>query len=286
MRHSKEYDRTKLMSWNIQSGGFNSYDPTLDKPERETLISSFIHEAHTNSDVENVTLPDAYRWDELYGGNEGIATHLGYASARFIRLEDERLERNNGAGIGIAFATDRRIEQSEPLDLDTRQGLRVVLALGYYGLQVASVYLDDLSEETRVNQVRALHANLIPDMPTILTGDFNALRQDMDGASFADRAKDIAIRSLARVLASRGDVGVSITNMNKRQVVPLLNSLGYQDADNKKRPTAPSMLPAFGVDYVFHNDRVELSNFDVLRTKSSDHSAIVVDISNSKVGIR
>ena len=268
-----------LMSWNIKSGGFNSYDPSLTIPERENDIRTIIDDAHGNRGVNAVTLIDAYRWDEVYGDDQDIAHHIGYADARFVRLHDERLERDNGSGIGIAFGTDIIIEQSRPLDLETRCGLGVILAIGHYGLQVANVYLDDLSEEVRLKQIKALINDLEPDIPTVLVGDFNMLRPEMSGASFENRAKDLALRSLTRILPRRG-LGATIIDMNKRQGVPLIESLGFNDADRrKKQPTAPSRLPIFGVDYVFHDNKVRVDSMDVISTKkSSDHAAIVVDL--------
>jgi len=268
-----------LMSWNVNRGGFSSYDPNSEVPAREGNIKTVIRDAHNNRGVGAAALIDAYRWDEIYGGDAGIASHLEYRDARFMRLNDERLNRDNGAGIGIAFASDISIEQSRALDLETRQGLGIILAIGAYGLQIASVYLDDLSEEVRIRQMKALVADLEPDVPTVLVGDFNMLRAELTGASLVDRTKDFAVRSLARIIPQK-ELRVPVMEMNKRKAVPLVESLGFRDADcKKKRPTAPSVLPVFGVDYAFCNNSVQVRSVDIIRTKkASDHSAIVVDL--------
>jgi endonuclease/exonuclease/phosphatase family metal-dependent hydrolase len=272
-------DSLRLMNWNITIGGFDSYQPDLKIPVREAEIQSFVQNAHINRGVEAAGLIDAYRWDEIYGSDEGIASHLGYQAARFVRLNDERLNRNNGAGVGIAFATDIPIEQSKALDLDNRQGLGVILDVGKYGLQVATVYLDDLSQGVREKQIRALFSNLEADVPTVVIGDFNMLRPDLRSASSADRTKDLAVRSLAHLIP-RKDLRNALVEMNRRTGVTLVESFGFTDADNiRKRPTAPSILPVLGIDYVFYNNAVHVNNIEVVPAKkTSDHSAIITDL--------
>lgn len=264
-------------TWNIKSGGFSSYNPSLPAPEREHAIQAVVNHLHDNNRVDTLSLTDAHRWDQIYGGNQGIAAHLGYKEAHFTPLEDDRLSRDFGAGIGIVLATDQRIEQAKELDLSTRQGLGVILDIGSYGLQVANVYMDDLSEETRLTQLRALQSELEPDMPTILIGDFNALRPTMRGASIRIRTKDMAVRSLAHTLSAHKPLGMTVRGMNQRQAVPLIESFGFKDADSaQKRPTAPARLPIFGVDYIFHNEKVAVDEVTTVPIKyESDHLPLI-----------
>jgi endonuclease/exonuclease/phosphatase family metal-dependent hydrolase len=268
-----------LMSWNIKAGGFDEYDPGLAIPSRETEIQGVVMAFHAGKTSSAVCVTDAYRWDELYGDNSGIARHLGYQDARFVQLDDERLRAKGEGGIGIAFATDRCIQDSRPLDLETRQGLQVVLDVGKYGLQIAGVYLDDMSEDVRLRQVRALMAGLDADVPTLLIGDFNALRPTMKGASIGVKARDVAVHSLASLLPKRSDLGASVKGMNMRKAVPLIESFGYTDADQQKRPTSPASLPIFGIDYVFHNQLAAVDNFQVLpERQASDHRPLTFEV--------
>lgn len=262
-----------ILGWNIKAGGFDAYSPDLVSPSREEGIRAVISDFRNAHRASAVSLSDAYRWDTTYGGNAGIADHLGYSEARFVPLDDERLKNRGEDGIGVVFATNQRIESSQPIDLDTRQGLLTVMDIGKYGLQVASVYLDDLSEDTRLRQIRALVAGIEKDMPTVLVGDFNALRPKMSGASVSIKARDMAVRALAFGVPKRSELGVAIREMNRREAAPLLESLGFRDADAaRKRPTAPAVLPIFGIDYALHNDLVAVDNPRIVSAqKQSDH---------------
>jgi endonuclease/exonuclease/phosphatase family metal-dependent hydrolase len=271
------------MAWNIKSGGFDSYDPDALDPERQEPIQQVIANFRVSHEASAVALTDAFRWDEVYGGDEGIADHMGYPHARFVRIEDERLNQDNGAGIGIAFATTEPITQTTELDLGTRKGLGVVLDIGRYGLQLANVYLDDMDEDRRIAQMRALLSGLEPDLPTIIQGDFNSLRSSLESASLKVRVGDLAVRTAAVLLPKNNPLGASIRSMNERRLIPYLEEFGYRDADGvAKRPTAIDRLPAFGIDYAFHNSSVAVSNFNVLPVnKASDHRAITY---NARVG--
>lgn len=212
----------------------------------------------------------------MYGGEDGIAKHLGFKAARFTRLNDPRLNAAHGEGIGLSFATDRPIENSYDIDLGNRQGLGVVLGIGAYGLQIANVYLDDLSEDIRTKQIAALLFGLEKGLPTIITGDMNVLRQDMAGASVLTKMKDRGVRALAKTLPKKTEIGITIAEMNKRVAMKQILDAGYIDADSKlKRPTAPAVLPIFGIDYALHTGDVSIEEFDVIRIKGeSDHRPI------------
>lgn len=271
----------RMMAWNVKSGGFNAYDPLAVRPERQEAIKQVIDQQR-DQHVTAVMLTDAYRWDEVYGGHQGIAAHLGYRTARFTRLNDRRLMQRNGAGIGIAFATDEKIAASSTLDLGSRNALGVVLDAGQHGLQVAGVYLDDLNEDVRLKQISALCTELEPDVPTVLTGDFNALRTTLHGAALRHRLGDIAVRTLARTLPRRSGLGKAVSGMNRRAAVPRIEDYGFHDADGAKRPTALGRLMLFGVDYAFHNSGAHVENFNVLNgpqvKSASDHRPIVFDV--------
>jgi endonuclease/exonuclease/phosphatase family metal-dependent hydrolase len=292
-----EAPQLSMMEWNIKAGGFDTHDPTLTVPGREAGIQAVIanfHEA-TTKDASAVSLCDVYRWDVAYGGNQDIADHLDYPYARFVPIDDDRMRGTDEEGMGTIFATDQAVHSSQPIDLDTRQGQRTILDIGEDGLQVASVYLDHSSEDNRLKQVRALVAGLEKGTPTVITGDFNALRPNMSGASFNIKARDLAVRALVSMVPKRASLNVAlkgvnfrqigevIKDLNSRQTIPLLESLGYKDADaTKKRPTAPAMLPILGTDYVFHNDRVTVDNLTVLPDRrQSDHRPLTFDVTIS-----
>jgi endonuclease/exonuclease/phosphatase family metal-dependent hydrolase len=262
-----------LLSWNIKAGGFDAYDPSLQIPSREKDIVGLIDFSKDKYNTDTVILTDAYRWDEVYGDDNSIAHHLGFSSSAFTRLEDARLLENNGAGIGIAIATDQKVERQSILDLETRLGLSVILDIGRHGLQVAGVYLDDLKEETRERQITALLGQLESDIPTVIAGDFNMLRPKIKSVSLRSKLADTAVRAVAPLLPN-SELGRTIKDMNKRKTYTHIVNAGYVDNDPHMTPTSPSVLPVFGLDYVFTNDTVKASDFTVVRTKASDHSAL------------
>ena len=270
MSHANE---VRMATWNIQSGGYADYK--LDsEPVRELAISSHIDDLRSQDGIQGVGLVDAFGWRERYGHNAFIARHLGFEAARFVSLDDERLNEMYGVSPGIVFATDLAVHEYRELDLETRQGLGTILDLGRYGLQVATVYLDDMDEAVRMRQSRALVDSLEPGIPTILQGDFNTLRADMSGAALDTRLKNFGIEVLA-LLMPDSPLGLSMKGMNERSVIPFLESEGFNDGDSLRRPTAPAKLPAFGIDYVLHNDMANVDQVRVGRgVDASDHLSV------------
>lgn len=259
-------NRINMISWNIWRGGFDSYDPTQAVPDREVAICNFIKHQHTALGVDTVFLSDAYLWAKRYGSNDEIARHLGYRNAIFMPLNDSRIEAIVGPGAGSVFATDHSVKEVRILDLGNRQGLGIILDVGLHGLQIANVYLDDLSEETRIKQTEALLAGLEKDMPTIITGDLNTLRPSMRSARFDVQVKDFCVRILTHLSPKH-------SAFNRRQVIPIIEDSGFIDADRRlKRPTAPAKFPAVGLDYVFHSKDLEIECLQVMPIHGeSDH---------------
>lgn len=270
MTHTTE---ARMATWNIQSGGYAGYELTDAKPVREEAIKEHISLLRQEDGIEGISLIDAFGWQERYGHDAFIARHLGFQAARLVSLDDERLNGMYGESPDIVFATNLPVHEFRELDLDTRKGLNAILNLGAYGLQVASIYLDDMSEDVRMNQARALVDALEPGIPTILQGDFNTLRADMSGATLNTRLRNFGIEILARVMPS-SPLGRSIKGMNERRVIPFIEDHGFSDGDHLKRPTAPSKMPAFGIDYILHDDMVAIEEVAVRNTTASDHLSV------------
>jgi endonuclease/exonuclease/phosphatase family metal-dependent hydrolase len=257
----------RMMSWNIRAGGFDKYKSASKRPERENEIQTVITNQRAKKEIDALSLVDIYRWNEVYGGEAGIAAHLGYAAARYTSLHDKRLGEDGANGIGVAFATNKKIGQSTVLDLGTRCALGVILDEGKYGLQVATAYLSDTGEngdgeEIRTNEVRALHGELEPDIPTIITGDLNGLRRNIRGGRLRHQVADLAVRGAVALLPTSSAVMQAIEGMNQREAIPLLQSYGYHDGDPLKQPTAPAHFPVLGIDYAFHNSGVAIDHFE------------------------
>lgn len=293
-----------LIGWNVKQGGYDRHhifdtDTTDLTPEREATIQAFIDEQHEGG-VDAIALTDTYGWHERYGDDTGIAQHLGFNAARFTPLHDERIDRILGPGAGITFATDHTIEHSSAVDIGNRQAQKTILDLGGHTLQIATIYPDDMDENLRLQQFRALLDSLEAE-PTVIVGDFTTLRPDMKDASANTKAHDLGVRALAfsfgfipdknkvrplleaigkgRFAAKVDYYRRSIRSLNERRVIPELKERGWQDADSEKRPTMRKGGLAVGVDYILTSPEITTHDFQVIPTNSvSDHNATRVRV--------
>lgn len=264
-----------MMTWNPKAGGFNSYQSTAVMPERDGKVMAFLHGAKQQHNLDTVIIPDAFRWQDIYEGEVGIARKLGYKTAYYVLMDDEKLSHDEGRHIGVAFATDKPVHATETIDLGTRQGLNAILDIGPGGVQISSVYLDHDDESRRLQQAKALVTHLRKnDIPTIIGGDLNGLQAVLSNASFGTRAKDELLRRVITRAPERLTPRVA-TALNQRQAVPYLLANGYVNADPFSRPTCPSRLPMVEVDYLMHTADITASNTQVLRPGTSDHRAVV-----------
>jgi endonuclease/exonuclease/phosphatase family metal-dependent hydrolase len=294
-----------LLSWNIQQGGYDRrhvFDDTpLEEdrlPERESAIKAILDQQRGDG-VDTISLIDTYGWRQRYGDDEAIARHIGCRAATFVELGDTRVDRIYGPGAGSTFATDHAVDEVRPLDLDDRQGIRAIIAPDGMDeetrVQAAVLYLSDVDEEIRRMQLRAALHGLKKDMPAILTGDFNALRPDLEGASLRTKAQDLGFRALVfslkilpnqetidtimakidqqQLAAKIGYYRQSLIELNKRELVPEIESRGYVDADQRKTPTFRKLGGiGLSVDYVFHTSDIRTDRFQVVKAgKASDH---------------
>lgn len=161
----------RVVSYNILSGGFSSYNYELAAPERLDLLKEVLTLLH----ADFVGLIDTFRWDALFS-NEQIAKMFGYKSAYCINLNDERLKQK-GHNNGIAVLTNEEVVAFETISIDTRDAIRTRLKSGGKQLDVYAVYLDDLSEEARISQIKRLLTKVDPNIPALIMGDMNATRK-------------------------------------------------------------------------------------------------------------
>jgi len=75
----------RIASYNIMSGGFNSYNTTSAAPQRLPLLQKAIREI--GADI--IGLVDTYRWNEIYTEAD-LKRLFGYKYAYCINLNDER----------------------------------------------------------------------------------------------------------------------------------------------------------------------------------------------------
>jgi endonuclease/exonuclease/phosphatase family metal-dependent hydrolase len=300
-----------LLSWNVEQGGYDRrhvFDdtPTEEErlPEREASIKAMLDEQRGDG-VDTISLIDTYGWRQRYGDDEAIARHIGCRAATFVDLAETRVDRIYGPGAGSTFATDHPVDEISPLDLHDRQGIRAIIAPDGKDeearIQAAVLYLNDVDEEIRRTQLRAALHGLEKGMPAIITGDLNALRPSLEGASPMTRIHDLGFRAVVfslkilpkqetvdtimtkinqqQLAAKVGYYRQALTELNKRELVPEIEGRGYSDADPLKEPTFRKLGGlGLSVDYIFHNSGVRMDNFQVVAANgASDHDAIRVN---------
>jgi endonuclease/exonuclease/phosphatase family metal-dependent hydrolase len=267
----------KSMAWNVEKGGFSTYDNSEAEPPKQDIIRSVIRDIQPDA----LTLSDVFRWNSYYNGDAGIAQFLGMEWASFTPLQDERLIQTHpsGADLGVVFATTQPVALSETLDLETRQANKTILDIGKYGLQYASLYLDDLREDVRERQLRAALAQLEKHVPTIIQGDLNMQRL-LEMARSSEKVRSAMVRLVIRMLPAQSDKIPVLQELEKRQAMKVLVDANFQDGDPKQRPTALGKARLFGVDYIMsRGEGATVSNFKTLPHQGgSDHLAVYAEV--------
>jgi len=268
----------RVASYNILSGGFNSYNYHSSSPERLNLLKKAI--SSINADF--IGLIDTFRWNSLYN-NKQLAKLFSYKSAYCINLNDSRLKKT-GHNNGITVLTNLPVERFETITLETRDAIKTTFRINGNILDIFTVYLDDLSENTRIKQAQALLKYVDQNKPTIIMGDLNTFSlNDIPKVNplidkFATDNRQL-YKSMLPVL----------NEMKRGEVIKILKKHGLKDADKSRESTTPTRLfPAkikkaiLRIDYAFHTDKIQIQNFKVLKNpvfdQASDHYPIVFDI--------
>jgi endonuclease/exonuclease/phosphatase family metal-dependent hydrolase len=264
----------RIASYNIMSGGFDGYNLTAAKPQRLPVLKTAIREL----EADIVGLIDTFRWDEVFMADE-LCKLFGYKNAFCINLNDDRL-REEGHNNGLTLLSNVPLIDVRTIRIATRDA---VAARFPGNITLVLAYLDDLSEDTRLGQVKALSPMLSAEEPTIVMGDLNTLRKSEGPA--VKKALSVFYEDNPGIESKLGSI---ITDMQRGEVIVLLESLGLQDAGMASSPTVPTKLfpaksdqPFLRLDYCFHSSSVKITNF-VVRTqdifqKASDHFPIVFE---------
>lgn len=267
----------RVAAYNILAGGFKDYSYELPSPERLGLLQ----EAISSLDADVVGLVDTFRWEEIYP-QEKLRQLFGYQYAKVINLEDERLVQK-GHNNGVGLLSNITVKKSRILKIHNRNALLSTLNIHGSLVDVGVVYLDDLSEDVRLQQIQSLVSQLNSERPVILMGDFNTMDK----------------RELKRSMSVVGKLKTGVKehlwpkllNMGQGLVVNYLRSQGFKDGATNPMPTAPTKLirpatlkePLVRLDYVWHRGSVGVGNVRVAREpifdKASDHYPIVFDVS-------
>lgn len=255
-------------------GGFNNYTPALTTPQRLPLLKKAVKKL----DADIIGLIDTFRWDEIYTEAE-VADLFGYKYCYCINLNDERLKQL-GHNNGITLLSNLEITP-RTIRLSTRDAIvaRVQGPSSVFNLVI--VYLDDLSEGIRLEQVRALQPLFNSPEPLLLMGDLNSIRES------GRRHAKIGVEKCIQENPEIGKVlKPVIDDMLRSEVINQLESWGLQDADYKRQhPTMPTLLfpakvgePFLRIDYCLHSLALSVNEFNVsydeIFQKASDHFPI------------
>ncbi|MCW1949404.1 MAG: endonuclease/exonuclease/phosphatase family protein [Candidatus Shapirobacteria bacterium] len=256
----------EFLSYNIMSGGFSDYGDTANVPQRIDLLKEILAEQKTDF----VSLIDTYRWIEVFTRAD-LQEMFGYKNVFMVKLDDERLI-EKGHDNGITVMTNLEVANFSQVRLFNRNAIKTELKVGGNLVDIFSVYLDDVSEDTRLKQMKSL-LDLMSDKPTVFMGDLNTM--DMD-----DKTK---IPILGNIL------DMVFKEMSRGEVISLIKQNGFSDTNSLRFKTVPTKLfpiktdgALARLDYIFYRGNFECRNFEVITgelfEKISDHFPVKANL--------
>ena len=251
------------------SGGFNSYSSEADAPERLNLLKKVI----ADIDADFVGLIDTFRWKEVFTPSD-LRKHFGYKNVFCIDMNDARVDKK----IGLTVLSRFNI-QCKQLRIYNRNCIKSTIERKGNEYTIFTVYLDDLSEDTRLHEVESLLSQ-VTRKNTVIMGDLNTFAK----SDLEYMPKDIQSHFRKKPDLHKDLKGV-FQEMKRAEVVYLLQKEGFVNGMPTFQPTAPSKLfpgaldaPFVRIDYVFHSKDIQIKRAKVLRSdvldKTSDHFPI------------
>ncbi|MDC0449069.1 hypothetical protein OAL67_00480 [bacterium] len=252
----------KLLSYNIMSGCFESYELTSKLTNRFDLLKDALKQIN----ADYVGLCDAFRWKDTFSPEE-LKQAFGYKHILHVDMEDSRVEKE----VGVAVMTNLDVKEFNVIRAFNRNYIETVLE----GLNIYTCYLDDLSEDTRLKEINSLLEQV--KKPAIIHGDLNTFTKS-----------DLEIENKTRLLFEQENELLTkqlkpiLDGMQRCEVIDVIKDKGFVDSETNFNPTLPSKLfpakvtePFVRVDYIFHTPDVQSSNVTVhkddLFHKVSDH---------------
>lgn len=221
----------RIGSFNIRSGGFETYEDGVALPPRLPAI----RDAVRSVEADIIGLVDTFRWAELFRPEEA-AQMFGYRQAYLIDMDDSRVD----SRIGLVFLSNLPLA-FETIRLWNRDCIKARAPESSPPLVLYLVYLDDLDEDVRLRQVRSLltDAQKHPGEAVVVMGDLNSLRQE---------DIPLPLRLLKRVLGlvprrALPTIGRGIYHLLRGEVASLLRAEGFEDADQAPRHAPTVGLP-------------------------------------------
>lgn len=259
------------------SGGFNAYEHDSAAPQRLDEIQSAVREI----DADIIGLVDTFRWDEIFSSQQ-LRDLFGYDHVFTIKLNDERLQ-ELGHDNGLTLMSKVPWLNCEAINLGTRNALKSSFDINGREITVCLAYLDDLNEDVRLDQTKAI-VDACGTKDVLIIGDLNTL--------VPDEAQDIS-PELEVFYASNPGIEQKLSpvvgQMQRGEVISWLKSQGFTDAGAGAGPTMPSKLfpavvdgPFLRIDYCQASPQININNFAVHTTevmqKASDHLPISFNV--------
>lgn len=260
----------KVLSYNIMSGGFNSYSSKTDIPQRIDLLKKVI----ADIDADFVGLIDTFRWKEVFTQSD-LRKHFGYENVFCIDMDDTRVDKRVGLTVLSKFEM-----KCEMLRVHNRNCIKSTINGDERKYTIFTVYLDDLSEDTRLQEAESLLSQITRNN-TIIIGDLNTFSKS--DLKFLPKNLERYFHKVEPGLY-KYLMGV-LKEMKRGEVIELFQKAGFVNGMPTFRPTIPSKLfpgdfdsPIVRVDYVLHSKDVQINNAKVLISdilnKTSDHFPI------------
>lgn len=241
---AKLQETLTVATWNIQGA--------LSDPSRAGAVLDEISKSGANI----ITLPDA--WHEDSEESEESDRHLLVTAGHFRRrgftalkaqFREDRPD-DNYARYGFMTLIDQTTSPAyEKIELGTRPAHHLRLTLGSQALSIMSLYLSDLSDLKRLEQVTDLTTHLAsyPLDAVTLVGDFNAMHSSSKVARILDARP---VRDIFQLIPARNYTLPRLTRMASGIVMRKLEDEGFTDCDPSQQPTMPSYRPLFQLDHI------------------------------------
>src|SRR3989344_7755132 len=266
----------KILSWNILSGGFKDYGSPEKRPERIDGLASVIKEL--KPDI--VSLVDTHRWTDIFTVTQ-LKQIFGYPFVQPIKLDDERLI-GIGHDNGVTVFSQIAGTEMQTIWLATRNAIKTKVG----GIDIFTIYLDDVNEDTRIKQIKAVLELVDIYTPTIITGDLNTF----DRGDLEQTNKQLEVLGY-KFPGPMKSMKRSLNEMKRGEVTKILVNAGFIDMGKGKGNTVPAKLfplpvndPVLRLDYAFGNNLIKLEEFKVLTDEKygnlSDHYPIWMRVSS------
>lgn len=271
-RHMEE--TLKIATWNIQ-GAFSD-------PRRAGTVLDEI----AGSGANVITLPDA--WHEDSKESEATDRQLLVTAGHFRRrgftalraqFREDRPD-DNYATYGFMTLIDQTTAPSyETIQLGTRPAHHLRFALGSQALSLISLYLSDLNDSKRLEQINDLTTHLedYPVDAVALVGDFNAMHSDSTVSRILSTRP---VRDILQLIPAKNYTLPRLTRMASGIVMRKLEDDGFIDSDPTHQPTMPSYRPLFQLDHIMTRSSPTIgveAEIPVLLSKPtlSDHAMVM-----------